>query len=62
VYSRSEVLDKRESKSRANVGIVRVRTTGFTETGRSVIEFCGHSWSTSADTFRRRKAARAEGE
>jgi acyl dehydratase len=39
VYSRSEVLEKRESKSRQNVGIVRVKTTGFTETGKIVIEF-----------------------
>jgi acyl dehydratase len=39
VYSRSEVLEKRESKSRPNVGIVRVKTTGFTETGKIVIEF-----------------------
>jgi len=39
VYSRSEVLDKRESKSRPNVGIVKVKTTGFTETGKVVIEF-----------------------
>ena len=39
VYSRSEVLDKRESKSRPNVGIVRVKTIGFTETGKVVIEF-----------------------
>ena len=30
VYSRSEVLEKRESKSRPNVGIVKVRTIGFT--------------------------------
>ena len=37
VYSRSEVLEKRESKSRSNVGIVRVKTTGFTETGKVVI-------------------------
>ena len=29
VYSRSEVLEKRESKSRPNVGIVKVRTTGL---------------------------------
>ena len=29
VYSRSEVLETRESKSRPNVGIVRVRTTGW---------------------------------
>ena len=33
IYSRSEVLEKRESKSRPNVGIVRVRTTG-TQAGR----------------------------
>ena len=39
LYSRSEVLDKRESKSRTNVGIVRVKTTGFTEQGKIVIEF-----------------------
>src|SRR4249919_2878739 len=39
VYSRSEVLDARESKSRPNVGIVKVKTTGFTETGKIVIEF-----------------------
>ena len=39
VYSRSEVLEKRESKSRPNVGIVRVRTTGFKHDGLVVIEF-----------------------
>ena len=39
VYSRSEVLEKRESKSRANVGIVRVKTTGFKQEGTVVIEF-----------------------
>src|SRR5687767_12207385 len=39
IYSRSEVLDKRESKSRPNVGIVKVRTTGFKEDGTVVIEF-----------------------
>lgn len=39
VYSRSEVLEKRESKSRPNVGIVKVRTTGFTHEGTVVIEF-----------------------
>jgi len=39
VYSRSEVLEKRESKSRPNVGIVRVKTTGFTQEGTVVIEF-----------------------
>ena len=29
IYSRSEVLDKRESESRPNVGIVRFKTTGI---------------------------------
>ena len=39
IYSRSEVLEKRESKSRPNVGIVRVKTTGFNQEGVIVIEF-----------------------
>jgi acyl dehydratase len=39
IYSRSEVLEKRESKSRPNAGIVRFRTTGFTQDGTVVIEF-----------------------
>ncbi len=39
VYSRSEVLEKRESKSRPNVGIVRIKTTGFKQDGTVVIEF-----------------------
>ena len=39
IYARSDVLEKRESKSRPNVGIVRVRTTGFNQDGTVVIEF-----------------------
>jgi len=39
VYSRTEVLEKRESKSRPNVGIVRVKTTGFKQDGTVVLEF-----------------------
>jgi len=39
VYSRSEVLEKRESKSRPDVGIVTVRTTGYKQDGKVVIEF-----------------------
>jgi itaconyl-CoA hydratase len=39
VYSRSEVLEKRESKSRPNVGIVRFKTTGYKQDGMVVIEF-----------------------
>ena len=39
VYSRSEVLETRESQSRPNVGIVRVKTTGVNHEGTIVIEF-----------------------
>jgi itaconyl-CoA hydratase len=39
VYSRSEVLSVRESKSRPEVGIVEVRTEGFTQEGAVVITF-----------------------
>src|SRR5262249_27489871 len=39
IYSRSEILELRESKSRPNVGIVRVKTTGFNQDGVVVIEF-----------------------
>jgi itaconyl-CoA hydratase len=39
IYSRSEVLECRESKSRQNVGIVTVRTKGFNQAGTEVINF-----------------------
>jgi acyl dehydratase len=39
IYSQSEVLDKRTSKSRDNVGIVKVKTTGFNQDGTVVIEY-----------------------
>ena len=39
IYSRSEVLDKRESRSRPDVGIVTVKTTGFNQDGTVVITF-----------------------
>jgi len=39
IYSRTEVLEKRESRSRSNVGIVRVKTIGFNQDGTIVIEF-----------------------
>jgi itaconyl-CoA hydratase len=39
IYSRSEVLDIRESKSRPNVGIVKVKTTGVNQEGTPVIDF-----------------------
>ena len=39
VYSRTEVLETRASKTKASIGIVRVRTTGYNQDGVSVIEF-----------------------
>jgi acyl dehydratase len=39
IYSRSEVLDKRESRSRPNVGLVTVKSTGYNQDGKVVIEF-----------------------
>ena len=39
IRSKSEVLEIRESKSRPNAGIVRVKTTGMNQQGVSVIEF-----------------------
>jgi acyl dehydratase len=39
VYAKSEVLDRRESKSRPTVGIVKVKTTGVNQHGTPVIEF-----------------------
>jgi acyl dehydratase len=39
IYSRSEVLEKREARSRPDVGIVRVETTGFNQDGRTIITF-----------------------
>ena len=39
IYSQSEVLSKRESRSRPNVGVVTVKTAGFNQDGTVVIEF-----------------------
>ncbi len=39
IYSQSEVLEKRESRSRQNVGIVTVKTTGYNQDGEVVITF-----------------------
>jgi acyl dehydratase len=39
IYSYSEVLSTRESRSRPNVGIVTVRTTGYNQNGTVVITF-----------------------
>jgi len=39
IYSQSEVLAARESRSRPSVGIVTVRTTGYNQRGEVVIAF-----------------------
>lgn len=39
IYSQSEVFEKRESRSRQNVGIVTVETTGYNQNGETVITF-----------------------
>ncbi|MBM3503887.1 MAG: MaoC family dehydratase [Alphaproteobacteria bacterium] len=39
LYSESEVLEKRESKSRPTAGVVRIRTTGRKEDGTAVITY-----------------------
>ncbi|WP_218952137.1 MaoC family dehydratase [Amycolatopsis anabasis] len=39
IYSQSEVLSARESKSRPEVGVVEVRTIGFNQRGTIVITF-----------------------
>jgi itaconyl-CoA hydratase len=39
IYSQSEVLEKRGSRSRPNMGIVTVETTGYNQDGRTVITF-----------------------
>ncbi len=39
IYSYSEVLDKRESKSRPNVGIITIKTVGYNQDGKIVIHF-----------------------
>jgi itaconyl-CoA hydratase len=39
IYSQSEVLVKRESRSRWNVGVITAKTTGYNYEGEVVIEF-----------------------
>src|SRR4028119_1868426 len=39
IYSQSEVLETRPSRSRENVGLVTVRTTGYNQDGTVVITF-----------------------
>ena len=39
VYAQTEVLSTRESKSRPNMGLVEIKTTGFKQDGTVVITF-----------------------
>ena len=39
IYSQSEVLETRASRSRPNVGIVTVRTIGYNQRGETVISY-----------------------
>jgi acyl dehydratase len=39
IYAQTEVLNKRESASRPNMGLVEVKTTGFKQDGTVVMEF-----------------------
>jgi itaconyl-CoA hydratase len=39
IYAQTEILNRRESKSRANMGIVEIKTIGFKQDGTVVIEF-----------------------
>ncbi|MFN8488649.1 MAG: MaoC family dehydratase [Caldilineaceae bacterium] len=39
IYAQSEVLEKRESKSRPHTGIVKFKTIGYNQDGVVVIEF-----------------------
>jgi itaconyl-CoA hydratase len=39
IYSRSEIIETRASKSRPNAGVVKAKTTGFNQDGTVVIEF-----------------------
>jgi len=39
IYAQSEVLGRRESKSRPNMGLVEIRTSGYKQDGTEVISF-----------------------
>ena len=39
IYPQSEVLEKRESRSRPSIGIVNGKTSGFNQDGAIVIRF-----------------------
>src|SRR6266446_696307 len=39
IYAQTEVISRRESKSRPNMGLVEIKTTGFKQDGTVVITF-----------------------
>ncbi len=39
IYAQTEILGKRESKSRRHMGLVQVKTSGFNQDGKVVIAF-----------------------
>jgi itaconyl-CoA hydratase len=39
IYAQTEVLSRRESKSRPNMGLVEIKTTGFKQDGSIIMEF-----------------------
>jgi itaconyl-CoA hydratase len=39
IYAQTEVLSRRESKSRPHMGLVEIKTTGFKQDGTVVMEF-----------------------
>ena len=57
LYSESEVLEKRESKSKPQWGIVRVRTRGINQDGKVVIDYtrsvmvCKKAFAPTQDLF-----------
>ena len=57
IYSKSEVLSKRPSTSRPNVGVLSVQTEGFNQDLATVITFVARSSFTVAATGRRYRCA-----
>ncbi len=39
VYSRTEIVEKRESRSRPHAGLLTVRTEGFNQDGTTIMTF-----------------------
>ena len=39
IYAQTDVLSRRESKSRPHMGLVEIKTTGFKQDGTVVMEF-----------------------